>query len=120
VAAPPAAQQVNNSPAPAYTPPPAAPAPAPAEPEGLDEARDKYATVAGRVAATEQLYNQIKTDLAAKGLSMRADTVSRVAMMKLSLEQARQQLDRRDVAGALKNLTAAESQAQRINKEFGR
>ncbi len=119
VVAPPVAQQVNNSPAPAYTPPPAA-TPAPADPEGLDDARDKYATVAGRVAAAEQLYNQIKSDLAGKGLSMRADTVSRVSMMKLSLEQARQQLDRRDVTGALKNLTAAESQAQRISKEFGR
>lgn len=116
----PPAASANPTPAPSYTPP-AAPTPVtPAEPEGLDEARDKYATVAGRVAATEQLYNQIKTDLAGKGLSMRADTVSRVAMMKLSLEQARQQLDRRDVAGALKNLTAAESQAQRISKEFGR
>jgi hypothetical protein len=116
----PPAASANPTPAPAYTPP-AAPTPVtPAEPEGLDEARDKYATVAGRVAATEQLYNQIKTDLAGKGLSMRADTVSRVSMMKLSLEQARQQLDRRDVAGALKNLTAAESQAQRISKEFGR
>lgn len=116
----PPAASVNPTPVPSYTPP-AAPTPVtPAEPEGLDEARDKYATVAGRVAATEQLYNQIKTDLAGKGLSMRADTVSRVSMMKLSLEQARQQLDRRDVAGALKNLTAAESQAQRISKEFGR
>ncbi len=98
---------------------PAAPPPA-AAPEGLDEALDRYANVAGRVAATEQLFNQVKADLQAKGLSMRADTSSRVTMMKLNLEQAKQALDRMNVAGAQKNLTAAEALSARISKEFGR
>jgi hypothetical protein len=91
-----------------------------ASPEGLDEARDKYANVAGRVAATEQMFNKVKADLEAKGLAMRADTTSRVVMMKMNLDQAKQDLDRGNVAGAMKNLNAAEAQAARINKEFGR
>ncbi|WP_051669444.1 serine/threonine protein kinase [Bryobacter aggregatus] len=89
-------------------------------PEGLEEARDRYASIAGRVAATEQLFNKSKSDLEAKGLSIRADTLSRVTSMKLNLEQAKQDLDRGNVAGALKNLTAAEAQSVRVSREFGR
>lgn len=91
-----------------------------AMPEGLDDARDKYAAVAGKVAATEQLFQKVKADLEAKGLSMRADTMSRVMSMKMSLEQAKQDLDRMNVAGAVKNLNKAEAQANRVGKEFGR
>ncbi len=94
--------------------------PAPAIPEGLDDARDKYASVAGKVAATEALFQKVKADLEAKGLSVRADTLSRVMSMKMNLEQAKQDLDRMNVAGALKNITAAEAQASRVSKEFGR
>lgn len=96
------------------------PTPAPVIPEGLDDARDKYAAIAGKVAATEQLYNKVKADLEAKGLSIRADSISRVTSMKLYMEQAKQDLDRMNVAGALKNMGAAEAQAARIGKEFGR
>jgi hypothetical protein len=103
---------------------PSTPAPAPVPPaavvEGLDEARDKYANVAGKVAAAEEMFQKVKADLAAKGLSMRADTASRVLSMKMNLEQAKQDLDRTNVAGAMKNLTAAEAQAARVSKEFGR
>jgi len=96
------------------------PAPQPVIPEGLDDARDKYASAAGKIAATEQLYNKMKSDLEAKGLSIRADTISRVMSMKMSMEQAKQDLDRMNVSGALKNIGAAEAQATRIGKEFGR
>jgi serine/threonine protein kinase len=89
-------------------------------PEGLDEARDKYAEVAGKVAATEQMFQKVKADLESKGLSIRADTLSRVTSMKLNLEQAKQDLDRMNVAGAVRNLGAAEAQAARVSKEFGR
>ncbi len=88
--------------------------------EGLDEARDKYANVAGRVASVDQLFNKVKADLESKGLSIRADMLSRVTSMKLNLEQAKADLDRANVAGALKNLSAAEAQAARISKEYGR
>ena len=98
----------------------AAPAPVQMAPEGLDDARDKYSSIAGRVAATEQLFNKTKSDLEAKGLSIRADTLARVTSMKLNLEQAKLDLDRGNIPGALKNLTAAEAQAARVNKEFGR
>jgi hypothetical protein len=66
------------------------------------------------------MFQKVKADLAAKGLSMRADTASRVLSMKMNLEQAKQDLDRTNVAGAMKNLTAAEAQAARVSKEFGR
>jgi len=89
-------------------------------PEGLEEARDKYANVAGKVAATDELFQKVKADLEAKGLSVRSDTLSRVMSMKMNLEQAKQSLDRMDVAGALKNLSTAEAQAGRVSKEFGR
>ena len=88
--------------------------------EGLEEAREKFATVAGHVAASEQMFTKIKSDLEAKGLSIRADTLSRVMSMKLNLEQAKLDLDRMNVAGAIKNMNAAEAQAARVNKEFGR
>lgn len=103
--------------APTTTP---APPVAPQQPEGLDDARDKYAAIAGKVAATEQLFNKVKSDLEAKGMSIRADSLQRVLAMKLNLEQAKADLDRMNVAGALKNLTAAEAQAARVSKEFGR
>lgn len=93
---------------------------APVAPEGLEEARDKYATVAGKVAATEQLFQKIKADLESKGLSVRADTLSRVTMMKMNIEQAKQDLDRMNVAGAMRNIGAADAQATRVSKEFGR
>ena len=115
--APPPQQQQQQQQAPA--PIPAAPV-APQQPEGLDDARDKYAAVAGKVAATEQLFNKVKSDLEAKGMSIRADSLQRVISMKLNLEQAKSDLDRMNVAGALKNLTAAEAQAARVSKEFGR
>ncbi len=99
--------------------PPVSQAPPPT-PEGLDEARDKYANVAGRVASVEQLFNKVKADLESKGLSVRADMIARVMSMKLNLEQAKTDLDRANVPGALKNLSAAESQAARIGKEYGR
>jgi len=38
----------------------------------------------------------------------------------MNLKQAKQSLDRMDVAGALKNLSTAEAQAGRVSKEFGR
>lgn len=102
--------------------PPQAPAPqiAPAVIEGLDEARDRYSNVMGKVSSTEQLFNKIKQDLEAKGLSIRADSLARVVQMKMNLEQAKSDLDRGNVAGAMRNLTAAEAQAARVNKEFGR
>ena len=115
--APPPQQQQQPQHAPA--PIPAAPV-APQQPEGLDDARDKYAAIAGKVAATEQLFNKVKSDLEAKGMSIRADSLQRVISMKLNLEQAKSDLDRMNVAGALKNLTAAEAQAARVSKEFGR
>ncbi|MCX6610285.1 MAG: serine/threonine-protein kinase, partial [Acidobacteria bacterium] len=113
--APPPQQQQQQAPAPI----PAAPS-APQQPEGLDDARDKYAAVAGKVAATEQMFNKVKSDLEAKGMSIRADSLQRVISMKLNLEQAKSDLDRMNVASALKNLTAAEAQAARVSKEFGR
>jgi serine/threonine protein kinase len=88
--------------------------------EGLDEARDKYSSISGRVASTEQMFNKIKQDLEAKGLSVRPDSLARVMQMKMNLEQAKADLDRGNVAGALRNLTAAEAQSARVNKEFGR
>jgi len=93
---------------------------APQQPEGLDDAREKYAAVAGKIAATEQMFNRVKSDLEAKGMSIRADSLQRVISMKLNLDQAKADLDRMNVAGALKNLTAAEAQAARVSKEFGR
>lgn len=93
---------------------------APAIPEGLDDARDKYASVSGKVAAADALFQKVKADLEAKGLSVRGDTLSRVMSMKMNLEQAKQDLDRMNVAGALKNINAAEAQASRVSKEFGR
>lgn len=89
-------------------------------PEGLEEAREKYASVAGRVASVEQLFDKTKADLEAKGLSIRADVLSRVIAMKLNLAQAKSDLDRGNVSGALKNLIAAEAQAARVSKEYGR
>jgi len=109
------AQSITASAAPVV-----AAAPAAKLPEGLEEARDKYANVAGKVAATDELFQKVKADLEAKGLSVRADTLSRVMSMKMNLEQAKQSLDRMDVAGALKNLSTAEAQAGRVSKEFGR
>ncbi len=97
------------------------PAPAPPViPEGMEDAREQFATVSGHVAATEQMFTRIKADLEAKGLSIRADTLARVTSMKLNLEQAKLDLDRMNVAGAVRNMNAAEAQAARINKEFGR
>ena len=95
------------------------PAP-PVIPEGLEDAREKFATVSGHVASTEQMFTRIKADLEAKGLSIRADTLFRVTSMKLNLEQAKVDLDRMNVAGAVRNMNAAEAHAARINKEFGR
>ena len=95
------------------------PAP-PVIPEGLEDAREKFATVSGHVASTEQMFTRIKADLEAKGLSIRADTLFRVTSMKLNLEQAKLDLDRMNVAGAVRNMNAAEAHAARINKEFGR
>ncbi len=94
--------------------------PATQAPEGLDDARDKYAAVAGKVAATELMFNKIKGDLESKGMTIRADSLQRVVSMKLNLEQAKTDLDRLNVAAALKNLGAAEAQATRLGKEFGR
>ncbi len=94
--------------------------PPPVIPEGLEEAREKFASVAGHVAASEQMFARIKAEMEAKGLSIRADTLSRVTSMKLNLEQAKLDLDRMNVAGAIKNMNAAEAQAARVNKEFGR
>lgn len=102
------------------TPQAAAPQTAPAIIEGLDEARDRYSNVMGKVSSTEQLFNRIKQDLEAKGLSIRADSLARVVQMKMNLEQAKGDLDRGNVAGAMRNLSAAEAQAAKVNKEFGR
>ena len=85
----------------------------------MDDARDKYSSVTGKVASTEQMFNKIKQDLESKGLSVRSDTLARVIQMKMSLEQAKENLDRGSVAAALRNLSAAEAQSARINKEYG-
>jgi len=117
----PQTQVVKTQPPPQQSPItiPVAPS-APQQPEGLDDAREKYAAVAGKIAATEQMFNRVKSDLEAKGMSIRADSLQRVISMKLNLDQAKADLDRMNVAGALKNLTAAEAQAARVSKEFGR
>jgi serine/threonine protein kinase len=93
--------------------------PAPVDP-ALDEARDRFATLSGKVAATEALFNQLKQDLEGKGLSVRADMLARVTSMKMNLTQAKENIDRGNAAAAEKNLTAADALASRINKDLGR
>ena len=63
---------------------------------------------------------KVKSDLEAKGLMIRPDTIVRVTSMKLALEQAKRDLDQGNVSGALIRLNAADAMAVRINKEFGR
>jgi serine/threonine protein kinase len=92
---------------------------APTDPE-LDDARDRYATLAGKVAATELLFNKVRADLEAKGLNVRADMLSRITSMKLNLEQAKANLDRGTASGARKNLSAADALSSRVNKDLGR
>ncbi len=112
----PPAQSVPLATAPAPTP---APAPAIPSPE-LDDARERFAVISGKAAATEQLFQKVKADLEAKGLNIRPDTLSRMTSMKLNLSLAKENLDRGNGEAALRNLGIADALSARVNKELGR
>lgn len=107
------------SPPPISDPIKAIPAAPVSSPE-LDDARDRFATISGKAAATEQLFQKIKADLEAKGLNIRADTLSRMTSMKLNLALAKENIDRGNAEAALRNLNVADALSVRVNKELGR
>lgn len=98
---------------------PTSPAPA-ANSAELDDAREKFAVLSGKAAATEQLLGKIKADLEAKGLNLRPETLSRMTSMKLNLSLAQENIARGNVEAALRNLSIADALSTRVNKELGR
>jgi hypothetical protein len=93
---------------------------APASSPELDDAREKFAVLSGKAAATEQLLGKIKADLEAKGLNIRAETLSRMTSMKLNLSLAQENIARGNAEAALRNLSIADALSSRVNKELGR
>lgn len=102
------------------TQPPAPTASAPVSSPELDDAREKFAVLSGKAAATEQLFGKVKADLEAKGLNIRPDTLSRITSMKLNLSLAEQNIARGNAEAALRNLSIADALSSRVNKELGR
>jgi eukaryotic-like serine/threonine-protein kinase len=120
----PAASSVDNTPPPEeIKPPPPAPSSdtvvRPVDPM-LEEARDRYSQTASRVASTQQLFDTMKADLAARGLSPRPDTQASVIRMRQLLDQANAQIATGDGTRAMDTLRAAEALAARVGKEYGR
>ncbi len=113
--------QVPSQPQPTTpTPTPAPPPSAPISSPELDDAREKFAVLSGKAAATEQLFGKVKADLEAKGLNIRPDTLSRITSMKLNLSLAEQNIARGNAEAALRNLSIADALSSRVNKELGR
>lgn len=106
--------------APIQQAPAAQPATSVAPSPELDEAREKLAVLSGKAAATEQLLQKVKSDLEAKGLNIRAETLSRMTSMKLNLALAKENIDRGNAEAALRNLSIADALSTRVNKELGR
>ncbi len=123
IPAQPVTQPITQSQAPASTPapqPPPVAASTPANSPELDDAREKFAVLSGKAAATEQLLAKVKADLEAKGLNLRAETLSRMTSMKLNLSLAQENISRGNAEAALRNLSIADALSTRVNKELGR
>jgi serine/threonine protein kinase len=122
IPAQPITQPITQSQAPPSTPAPQAPpvAAIPANSPELDDAREKLAVLSGKAAATEQLLAKVKADLEAKGLNLRAETLSRMTSMKLNLSLAQENISRGNAEAALRNLSIADALSTRVNKELGR
>lgn len=86
----------------------------------LDEAREKFAVLSGKAAATEQLFGKVKADLESKGLNVRPDMLSRITSMKLNLTLAQENISRGNAEAALRNLSIADALSSRVNKDLGR
>lgn len=118
--------QQQGTPAQPTAPIPTAPTPATPTPAAsvsspeLDDAREKFAVLSGKAAATEQLFGKVKADLEAKGLNVRPDTLSRITSMKLNLSLAQENIARGNAEAALRNLSIADALSSRVNKELGR
>jgi serine/threonine protein kinase len=119
----------TNSGAAAITPEPVTPSPLPPRPDPvvprptdplLAEAQDRVSQTESKVASTQQLFDTMKADLAARGLSPRPDTVASVIRMNQLLQQAKAQIAGGDGTRAMDTLRAAEAIAARVGKEYGR
>jgi hypothetical protein len=122
-AKPPPLRLPRGSPAAEPAPPvPAPPVPAldPAAARLRQEVLDQMAIASAKVLSTEQIFERVRSDLAARGLSPRPGVVADMTRMKILLEQAGSDASRGNYAAARETLGVVEALASRVSREYGR
>lgn len=74
---------------------------------------------AGRAATARSNADAMRQRLAAKGMSLNAQTAAAVDNMQLLLEQANEALREHRFDDALSNLQAVEAQTQKVARDVG-
>jgi hypothetical protein len=111
VAAPPAV----SAPPPISTSTPKDPAAARAR----EEAVERLGIAEAQVASTEQAFEKMKSDLAARGLAPRPGVVADMNRMKILLGQVRGDIARGEFGAARDSLTVIEALSARVSREYG-
>ncbi len=100
--------------------PPAAAGESAATMRARQELQDRFITASARVQSTDQGFEKLKSDLAAKGLSPRPQVVADVMRMKILLQQSQADISRGDLTSAGEAIGIVEALTARVEKEIGR
>jgi predicted Ser/Thr protein kinase len=84
------------------------------------ELRDRFISVSAKVRTAQSLFDKMKSDLAARGLSLHPNILSSQQQMSVYLDLAQSQLKSGDFTGASDSLARVDAFASRILKEGGR
>jgi class 3 adenylate cyclase len=116
VASTPVAHPVEEAPAP---PPPQPAAVSAADQATARDLRERYASDASRAATARRNAEDIRRNLAAKGMSLNAQTDASLDRLQLFLDEASESIRDHKWDDALSSLQAAEAITDKINKTVG-
>ena len=83
------------------------------------EIKEKWFTVSTRVQTAEEMVNKLRADLAARGLSLNPNTLAAATRMRMALDQAKKELDAKDLESAKESLGIAEGAATQVLRTAG-
>jgi hypothetical protein len=111
----PAQQTPVETPAPPLSPQPVQEP----EPAISAEMRQRYALIKGQVENARSVAEPIRKKLEADGLSLNSTTSRQLVLMQVSLDSAREAIERGDAAAAKENLDRADAVSRQVLKYFG-
>ncbi len=114
VASTPVASPAQEAPA-----PPPAPALSAADQATARELRERYAMDAGRAATAKRNADEMRRNLAAKGMSLNAQTDASLDRLQILLDEASEAMRDHKWDDALSNLQAVEAETQKVARAVG-